>query len=413
MPAVVGGGLGDIEEVLAAGRRLANAGYPVYLYRAPGRAWPRSVEGPWDWPPLRRVRRPVRLHPSAMTISPAWGVSAQPSRPEPYGRGGPWAVEAAAVERAYGPKHTLHVSLEEFARTLTLRRETRERFREGGVAARELADRIRGEPDETARQFRTAFSTFRAFDRPNVLHLFATLHPDRSFGREFPPAVQTGPLWPRRPGPRGHRTRGPRRWVWYASPASAEAIAPAVVRGLADAVPSVRLLVRAARPWTVALPPRSVEVRPGPMPAATWTRRFRAAELRIVTGSRTLLEALELGGPFLYFNGVLGVGRRRRRHRPEKIAVLLDALRAARAPADLRRDLADFARARRIEEIVRRAASGTGGWARFPHPLPVQGFPPGFEDAGAVVLRAAHALARPPHDAPGVVAALRAASKEY
>ncbi len=55
-PAVVGGGLGDIEEVLLAGRRLARAGFPVYLFRRPGRPLPRSP-GP---PAGRSARSPPR-----------------------------------------------------------------------------------------------------------------------------------------------------------------------------------------------------------------------------------------------------------------------------------------------------------------------------------------------------------------
>ena len=304
------------------------------------------------------------------------------------------------------------MSLEEFARTLTTGREARERFREGGVAARRIPARLRAEPEPDRQRFRAAFAQFRAFDRPNVLHLFASWRPDRAFGREFPAAVPTGPLGsgPRASGRRARPRSG--RWVWYASPASAEEIAPAVVRGLAAAGRPIALLVRTSRPWRRPLPPgAAVALRDRPMPPAAWRRAFSAAELRIVTGSRTLLEALELGGPFLYFNGVLGHGPGRRRHRPEKIVALLEALRAAGAPADLRRDLADFARGRRVEAIVRRAARGSGGWARVPRPVPRRGFAPGFEDAGAVIVRAARALARAPADAAGVVAALRAASK--
>ena len=150
------------------------------------------MEGPWDWPSIERRPRIVRRAECAITVTPAWGVSAAPSVRGPLGRGGPWEVEARDVERAYGPDRTLHVSLEEFARTLPVRRETRERLREGGIPSRALRARVaaarrRGE----VAAFDAAFRRFRAFERANVLHLFATFRPDPSFAREFPDALLT------------------------------------------------------------------------------------------------------------------------------------------------------------------------------------------------------------------------------
>ncbi len=409
-PAVVGGGLGDIEEVLAAGRELDRAGFRPTLLRLPGRPLPRSVDGPWAWPPLRRRARVVRRAPAALTVSPSWGVSAAPSRPEPFGRGGAWEDEARAVEAAYGAASTLHVSLEEFARTLPSTREDRERLREGGVRASELRAALRrsrrvGE----LRRLREGFRRHRAFDRPNVVHLFATFRRDPAFSREFPEAVQTGPLWSGLASRRVvARPRGrSRQWVWYASPASAETIAPEVVAGLAAARPRVRLYVRIPRPWTVAVPRGEVEVDSVPLDSGRWRRRFASAELRIVTGSRTLLEAMELGGPFLYFNGVLGRGSRRRRHRPEKLAAWLGLARAAGVDRALLRDVADFARGRRVRAVVARAAARRDGWARFPGRLAPVGFRPPYDDAGRLVVAIARALGASPRDAPGVVARVR------
>jgi hypothetical protein len=357
LPAVVGGGLGDIEETLAAGRRLARAGVRVRLYRSPGLALPRSVDGPWDWPPLERVDRLIPRGTAALTVTPAWGVSAAPSRPGAYGRGGPWEKEAAAIEAAYGAERVVHVSLEEFARTLTPTEENLERFREGGVPARAIGARLRAArgSGEVAR-FRSAFRRFRAFDRPNVLHLFATLRPDPAFGREFPEAVQTGPLWPERFRARRvtSTSAGPAEWVWYASPASAERIAPAVVAGLASAAPELRLWILTPRPWEVELPSDRVDVVSTPVPVAEWTTRFARARLRIVTGSRTLLEAMELGGPFLYFNGTLGRGARTRRHRPEKRAKGSGSPCARTSPI--------------LPEVV-----GFGRWSSEPPPAPTDG----------------------------------------
>lgn len=413
LPAVVGGGLGDIEAVLAAGRVLARARFRTILYRRPGHAMPRSVDGPWDWPPVERRDRIRARSSAALTVSPAWGVSAGPSRPEPYGRGGPWELECSDIERAYGVDAVLHVSLEEFARTLRSVHEDRERLREGGIRRRALAQRL----SESRRsgelaQLRTGFSRFRRFDRTNVLHLFATFRPDRGFAREYPEAVQTGPLWPRQF--RTEAKRAPatsrREWVWYASPASAERLAADVVAGLTDARPRPRLYIRTDRPWTVRLPRDRVELARGPVRPTLWQRRFARADLRVVTGSRSLLEAIELGGPFLYFNGVLGEGSRRRRHRPEKIIALLDAARTAGISPRLRRDLADFARGRRVRSIVRAAAARADGWAEFPRGLGPVGFPPPYDDAGDLLVVVAEALGRAPQSAAAVVARVRAGS---
>ena len=411
LPAVIGGGLGDIEEVLAAGRRLARAGYRVRLYRSAGRPLPRSVAGPWAWPRLEREAGFRERAGAALTVTPAWGVSAAPPGPPPLGRPGPWAEEARAIESAYGKDRTIHVSLEEFARTLTVAEEARERYREGGIRARAIGGRLR---EPTARveteAFARAFRRFRAFDRPNVLHLFATPARRPGFSRTFPAAVQTGPLWPcqyRRAPPTVPRSR---EWVWYASPASAVPIAPEVVRALSEIRPRLRLFVRSPWPGGPAADRPGVEWVTAPVAPDRWRRRFSRADLRIVTGSRTLLEALELGGPFLYFNGVIGAGAARRRHRPEKIVALLRALRGSGAGEDLVRDLADFARGRRVGEIVRRAASRQGGWAApFPR-VRASGFRRPFDDAGAVIEGAARALARPDATAAAVVARVRARS---
>jgi hypothetical protein len=409
LPAVIGGGLGDIEEVLAAGRALARAGFGIRLYRRTDRPLPPSVDGPWDWPPIERCARLAPRSPAALTVAPAWGISAAPHRDEPFGRGGPWAIEVAEIERAYGPDATLHASLEEFARTLPPEAEARERFREGGVRSRSIAARARAAAasGETA-AFRAAFARFRAFDRPNVLHLFATLERSSAFARSFRSAVQTGPLWPDRVRSTARRRpTGAHEWVWYASPASAEAIAPAVLEGIAAARAGVRLTVRTDRPWHPLPGERPVTVAVGPWPASTWRHRFGSADLRIVTGSRTLLEALEVGGPFLYFNGTLGSGAARRRHRPEKLRALLALARALGVPSDLRRDLADFGRGRRVAAVVARAARRAGGWRRFPHRWRPIGFPPPYDDAGRLLVEVARALARRPGDAAGVVAAVR------
>jgi hypothetical protein len=372
---------------------------------------PRSVDGPWDWPPLERTHRLSPHAPVALTVTPAWGVSAAPTRPVAFGRGGPWEEEVRDIEAAYGADRVLHVSLEEFARTLSTARENRERLREGGVPARALGRRLRAahRAGEVER-FRTAFAQFRAFDRPDVLHLFATFRPDPAFAREFPAAVQTGPLWPRkyrrvkRPSRRGRRVE----WVWYASPVSAQRLVDDIVAGLGALDSPPHLLIVTPRPWTALVPRDRVEVVSRPLSSAEWEARFASAALRIVTGSRTLLEAMELGGPFLYFNGVLGRGAGTRRHRPEKLRAVLELAARQHAPESLRRDLADFARGRRVREVVATAASGTRGWDRFPVRWSRGGFPPPFDDAGELLVRVASALGRPGARASEIVRRVRA-----
>ncbi len=399
--------------MLRAGRRLAEAGFRTVLYRRPGRPLPPSVDGPWEWPRHERADRIDRRGEAALTVAPMWGVSAAPGRPGRLGRGGPWELEVRDIEAAYGAERTLHVSLEEFARTRSSLEETRERLREGGVPSRLLGERLRAERSAgEVEAFHAAYREFRAFDRPNVLHLFATFRPNARFGAEFPEAVQVGPLRPGRPvsPAHGRRRGGTREWVWYASPASAGAIAPEVVRALRAARPPVRLAIRSPRPLPDLPASGSVRILTDPMPAPRWRRRFGAAELRIVTGSRTLLEAIELGGPFLYFNGVLGSGNRRRGHRPEKIQALLEEARRLGVSRALRRDLADFARGRRITDVVARAARRADGWRKFPT-FRTRAFPPPYDEAGDLLVAVARRLARSPGDAPGVVARVRADSQ--
>ncbi len=346
----------------------------------------------------------------AVTVTPAWGVSAAPPTDGPLGRPGPWAVESAAIERAYGRSRTVHVSLEEFARTLTVRAENRERLREGGVPARQIPVRLadaerRGE----LATYRQAFERFRAFERPNVLHLFATFAYDRRFAAEFPAAVQCGPLYSgRRSTRRGPPSREP-EWIWYASPPSAEGLVDDVLAGLARADGHARLVVRTPRSWAGRHDDRALAVVSSPLPSIVWRRRFDRAAVRIVTGSRTLLEAVEHGGPFLYFNGLLGRGAGRRRHRPEKIVQLLRLARHADWPTALIDDLGAFSRGARVAEVAASAASRVGPWRAFPRLPRSRGMAPGYEEAGPTLVRFVRHLAEGA-DPGEAVAAARATS---
>lgn len=412
-PAVVGGGLGDIEEVLAVGRRLQRAGWTPLLYRQSGRPLPRSVDGPWGWPEMQRLRRLAPRSPRALTVTPWWGVSAAPDA-ERSGPPGPWSPETTDLEATYGRDHVVHLSLEEFARTLTSRQQTRERWREGGVPAREILPRF-STPSASAeiRAFHDAYRTWRAFDRPNVLHLFTGFRPSRAFAREFPEAIQSGPLWPELP--KRHRARRRRRsWVWYASPSTSGRLATALARAARareSRSPPVRIEVRGPRRFD--LPPSSGILWRWVSSTRfrEWARRFDRAELRLVTGSRTLLEAITVGGPFLYFNGVLNEGRRTRRHRPEKIASLLEVWRHHGVSSVLRRDLADFARLWRTDSIVQRALDDPRWSAQFPDRSASVDFPSGWSDAGRLVEQWAAAWARSPDPAPTFVRLLRSSAR--
>ncbi|MGA7922808.1 MAG: hypothetical protein WCA77_02395 [Thermoplasmata archaeon] len=357
-PAVVGGGLGDIDEVLCAGHYLSRMGSDITLYRRPSHPLPPMVDGPWNWPRHHRTDQLKSRADRALTISPAWGVSCAPRREGPLGRPGPWSEETSDIEGQYGSDRTIHVSLEEFARTLTSREENLERYREGGRAAREIRAFQRSQRFASeVREYHEAFRKFRALDRTNVIHLFASFQYAAAFQREYPEAVQTGPLWPvglrrARPIQRPHEPSTASRWLWYASPSSSSAIVPAIAAGFARSRALPRMIVRSPHAETFRKDlPAGWQVVP-PERAARWRRRIRTADVWVVTGSRSLLEAIQLGRPWLYFNGVLGNGPHRRSHRPEKLRALLRVWPSGPGSHRLRRDLRDFSRGRRIPAIV-------------------------------------------------------------
>ncbi|MCI4351597.1 MAG: hypothetical protein L3K15_08825 [Thermoplasmata archaeon] len=333
---------------------------------------------------MRSVRP---THPRALTVSAAWGISAAPARAEPLGAPGAWTREASAVESAYGSGATLHLSFEEFARTFGSRAQEAERRREGGVPLREIR-RVLTTPSGKAAVRRThaAYRKFRAFDRPNVLHWYPTLFRSPSFAREFPEAVQTGPFWPGAFPERSSTSVPPRSLhglrtiVWYASPGSSSRLASLLAAGLAGAHESVRIDVRAPRVFELPVRERVTwRILPA-LPPAPWRRRFASADLRIVTGSRTLIEAIELGRPFLYFNGVLGRGRGTRRHRPEKLDGLLRAWAFRGASRRWRHDLASVGRLQRVEPILRRLAADPHWDRGFPRRVVPVGFAPPYAD---------------------------------
>jgi hypothetical protein len=388
-PAVVGGGLGDIEEVLAVGRRLERLGWTPFLYRAGGRELPPSADGPWGWPSVRPIDRVRPRSSRALTVTPWWGVSAAPARERP-GPVGSWSVETDEIEAAYGREQVVHLSLEEFARTLTSRQQTRERWREGGVPVRTFSRRLaRRAARHEIRTFHEEYRKWRAFGRSNVLHFFTGFRASRAFAKEFPEAIQCGPLWPEALPAKGSPTRR-RRWVWYASPSTSDRLAAELARSFASpdaGKPTLQIEVRGPRPFDLPSSPqlRWHWVEPGSR--ESWVQRFARADLRIVTGSRTLLEALMARGPFLYYNGVMNRGSRTRRHRPEKIDSLLAAWRRHGVRSSLRRDLADFSRLRRVRPIVRSAVRAPRWGVGFPARTAAVDYPSAWADAGALIDR--------------------------
>ncbi len=413
-PAAVGGGRGDIEEVLTVGRRLAEAGVSLWLYRARGRPLPRGVDKTFAAVPLRRV---ARLRPSAaraLTVSPHFGTTAESARPGPLGHAGVWAEEREEVERAYGPGAVLHLSLEEFARARPLRWLAEERWREGGWTRSRIATRRKGpQAGRELAEFQALYRRFRALDRADLLTLFPGFLYSRAFASEFPETVQCGPIapWPHRPRYREPGPARPLELLWYASPASSVRIASKVLAGLVATGRPSRLTLRTPRPMPLR-PPRGVEVVEVPLsPSRAWARRWRTPHVVLTTGSRSLLEALSVGAPFLYFNGVLGRGGALRRHRPEKLDGLLRWLALERVPAVVRRDLSDLARGRRVAEVVARAVTDASWRAAFPPRRPGAGYAPGFEEGGTVAVAVARAFAEPSTTLAPFLAGVRAVSR--
>jgi hypothetical protein len=396
LPAVVGGGRGDIEDLRAVGWAMTRSGAPLLL--------PVGVRGTpslrarelVDWPLVRREPRIVRRARRAMTVVPQFGVTSAPARPGPLGRPGPWADVVSAIETEYGADQVVHVSLEEFGRNLSAEEQEAERWREGGrTARRQRSVRRTAAWRRDVARMRRLWRHYHLLDRPNLLHLQPTFVPSRACRRDFPELLECGPIPPptrrpaRRPRP-STRHVGAAQWVWYASPSTSPVLLEGLAEGARRAGRPLRIEVHTPRPFPPGPLPPGLELAWGSdLGRAEWERTFRGAELRIVTGSRSLLEALALGGPFLYFHGAAGRGAARRVHRPEKLRRLLALWRSVGVAAALRRDLADFARARRVGEIVATALTDPAWASGFPwRPIPPT-VPSYRRDGGALLRRIA------------------------
>lgn len=385
-PAVLGGGEGDLAELEVAARALIRERIPVVIYRARGRSMPKGTQPFPSRFSIRRRSTLVRDAARALTVSCDFGVTAGPEASGAFGRAGPWATEAAEIERCYGRGRVLHVSLGEFARTLTSREQVEERYREGGrshawIRHHLQTPRGRREIEEAHR----LYVRFRALDRSEILHLFPGFRDPRAFRREFPASIPTGPLGFHPQAFHPHRPRrGPATWIWYASPSTSDRLVRCISRSERRIRSTLTIEVRSPRPLSLPRSTRRLRwVSIPTIPRKEWMRRFRSADLRIVTGTRTLLEALQLQAPFLYFNGVTGRGRSTRTHRPEKLRSLLFASRRSGTPASVRKTLSDFARLRGVARSLAWALNSGRGFRLRPPPAP---YPPPYGD-GAELLR--------------------------
>ena len=384
--AVVGRGRGDLAEIDELAHRLRRTDLRI------------ASRSPW--------RAPSPRAPRALVVASQWGVTAARAHSGPLGAPGPLRPIVEELERAYGREYVVQVSLEEFARNLPERAAVREWFREGGVSEREVDARARRARRTGAiTRFRREYRRFRGFGVPNLIVLFPTFVPSAAFAREFPDAVQCGPLAAARTHrfrPR-HRARRTRPDVfWYASPGTSARLWERVGRE-----PGIRWTIVGDGGRALGIPPSSGSARPQ-LSGRRWNDAWRRADLRIVTGSRTLLEALADGRPFLYFNGVVG-RRRSRAHRPEKLRSLLELWRRAKISARLRRDLAEFARLQGARRILRQALSSSA-WRKSWPARPIVGpWNSELRDAGRLIERLVRRWAASSEPAPSFAARERAA----
>ena len=406
MPAVVGGGLGDIAEVLDAGRGLARAGFRTILFRLPGRPLPPSVDGPWDLGGVERVSAIGPRATNAITVTPNWGVSAAPDRP------GRARARRGLGEGGRGGRTTLRPGTDPPRQPRRVRPDAHldrgERRAVEGGRRDGPGDRRPPEDEGVPGGRRPVPPGVSPIPRVRPVERAPPV-PDVPSDAPVRPGVSGG--GPGRAGvaatrPDGRPTGGPTGRVGLvceprgrrsgsSGPSTGGSAEPGSA-GSSSGPPA-----HSRFPWTR----RSRGAPPVRWAPASGRRRSMPAGLRVVTGSRTLLEAVQLGRPFLYFNGVLGDGPRRQRHRPEKVRALVRGWRARGVSRTIVRDIDDFSRGRRVAEVVRAAASEPG-WSRaFPRTAPSGEFPPGLGDGVAYLVAVATELARGTTTAPDLVRA--------
>ena len=375
-------GLGEWVETGRAVRLLPQAGLPLYHLRSPRpegelRRDPRAIpldpsrKGPEPFPPVRALDAPIEA-PRAVAVVTWFGVTGRREDAGGDPMPGTLADRFERLERSH-PGGLLILSLEEFGTARTSREAVTEGLRQAGFSRERIRRTLRlAGGEDRLRRYREAFRRARAGERDDVLHLFPELSPSLPALREFPFALPVGPFSP----PGGRRPRSPPpsrerlRVVWYASASSAPWLLGPMVRALGHLSRPVELLVRPGPAWgpSVTPPTRAPCVRVtevGPEGRGRWARRLRSADLRVVGGSQSLVEALWEGVPFLYFNGALptpsgrSVGFRR-----EKLLSLLRGLTSVPGTRPVARDLRAFADLRGVSGVVRRAALSPGWRSR-------------------------------------------------
>ncbi|MDE1820542.1 MAG: hypothetical protein KGJ23_09150 [Euryarchaeota archaeon] len=377
-------GWGDIAEMAQAAWALHRAGFEL-RYLAPPEAIhkrpdPRIVPfdptapGPIRFPPVRRLFAPARRG-RAVVLATWWGLSARRSDLEGGPLPGPLEDAITRIVRSHGAPNVLHVSLEEFGSDQTSLSALDEGLRQAGWSAARR-QRALASPQGRRQQcaYHRAFALARAAEREGVVHLSATFSPSLPAMREFPFLLPVAPF-----GLGGTAILRPRVWdrgtsadlarsavIWYASPKSSVGFAPAFLSALKGRSPKVLLQVRAPpalEEKLLALPQDDVSVEVlEELSPSRWRSALDRAHLRVVSGSQSLVEVVRGGGPFLYFNGLVGKPRGpTRAFRREKLLSLVRALDGLPRAGALSRDLLDFADGRNLRSVLRRAL-GSEAW---------------------------------------------------
>jgi hypothetical protein len=367
MPSRIGRGWGDVSELARFARALSRTSRTVAW--VPPTAIPRSdprvepvdpARTPLPFPPLQRWSQP-RGKGSAVVLITWWGVTGrrvdEQGRPLP----GPWASTLEVVRAHHGRDRTLVVSLEEFASARTAREVLTQMLWSSGERAQEVPAHLSGpEGTEFLERYRRAYRTYRGLSAPHVLHVVTSFRFDEGAWREFPEMLQVGPAWGHPPRRAFTVTSGRWRILWYASPPSSLPFARRLTLALRTLKKPMELHIRGALGGECGSlasgPARGLEIRfHRELRETAWRRLRQGCRLIITTGSQSLLECLDRGQPFLYFNGIRRTRRGWRPDRPEKIESLLRAREGIGADATVSRDLRDFAAGRNLRRVLGRA----------------------------------------------------------
>lgn len=418
-------GWGDVAEFSRVAWALYRAGFPLVGEdpgRGRGRMDPRVVPldpreaGPVvPFPPLHPPRD-VPLRGRAILLATWWGLSCRTEDDEGDPVPGPWASSVTSVIRHRTPEEVLTVSLEEFGSAVPSRTFLSRQLATAGWSPGRVL-RYMGSPQGKEHLFRyvSAFRRYRGASSPTTLHVVSQFAPDPEAAREFPFLVQTGPAEgsPRHKEPARVPESGPLRVLWYASPPSSRDFAPPLFAALSSLGRPVDLVLRTRDPELTEGDPGpsrgSLRVIPAPeLPPEAWDRLEAEAHLRIVSGSQSLVEALEDRAPFLYFNGwVRTPSGKGRPFRTEKLLSLLSARGRSPAARSVNRDLWSFAGGRDLRAILRRALLSPAWRAEVVRRAPSR-FPPRYRDMGAYVVEVARSFSREAIPSPALVARERA-----